>query len=54
MPPLLLGDIMTDIIAYTLTKIFDIITGPYFRYTIGILCIMGIINLIYYISGKSK
>lgn len=54
MPPLFLGDNMTELIAYTLTKILDIMTGPYFRYTIGILVIMGIFNLIYRLSGKNK
>lgn len=45
---------MIDLISYTLDIILELLVGPYFRYSIGVLVIIGVLSLFYRLAGKGQ
>lgn len=45
---------MIDLISYTLDIVLELLVGSYFRYSVGVLVIIGVLALFYRLAGKSK
>lgn len=45
---------MIDLISYTLEIVLELLAGSYFRYSVGVLVIIGVLALFYILAGKSK
>lgn len=45
---------MSNLISYTLDSVLELLTGQYFRYSVGLLVIFGVLGLIYRLTGKAR
>ena len=45
---------MSNLISYTLDCVLELLCGQYFRYSVGLLVIFGVLGLIYRLTGKAR
>lgn len=45
---------MANLISYTLGIALELLVSEYFRYTVGMLVIFGVLGLIYKLTGKAS
>lgn len=51
--PVILTFDMFNLISYTLDAVLDLCVSDYFRYSLGVLVIIGVLALAYRLSGKA-